>query len=108
MFGDIHGSNKRRRINLTLEEQVTKYLDTTEEVDTDAITWWKAVGKFRYPALTVIARDYLAVPATSADSERVFSGGRLVVPYTRSSMHGEQLAELMTLKSWTRQKVENW
>jgi hypothetical protein len=41
-------------------------------VDTDIFAYWKA-KQFDYPVIACIVRDYLAIPATSAPSESVFS-----------------------------------
>ena len=44
----------------------------------DALQWWAANAQF-YPVTARIAREYLSVPATSAQSERQFSAaGRLI------------------------------
>src|SRR5690348_16307553 len=46
----------------------------TTDVDVDVLEWWK-VHAGEYPCLARIARDYLAIPATSAPAERMFSDG---------------------------------
>ncbi|KAA1067121.1 hypothetical protein PGTUg99_017221 [Puccinia graminis f. sp. tritici] len=47
-----------------------------------------------------MARRYLAVPATSAASERVFSQGRRIVSWQRSSLEPETIEQLLCLKEW--------
>ena len=39
---------------------------------TDLLEWW-AAHEIDFPALSVMARQYLGVPATSASAERLFS-----------------------------------
>ncbi|XP_064468660.1 zinc finger BED domain-containing protein 4-like [Ornithodoros turicata] len=39
----------------------------------DPCRWWQTVGRFKYPMLARAALKYLAIPATSVPSERVFS-----------------------------------
>ncbi|CAB5157817.1 unnamed protein product [Rhizophagus irregularis] len=39
----------------------------------DLLQWWKA-NESQYPHLAAMARDYLAIPATSTPIERAFSG----------------------------------
>jgi hypothetical protein len=50
----------------------------------DVLAWWKAKSK-KYPNLSRMARDYLAIPATSTSSERLFSSGKHLISDTRSN-----------------------
>ena len=43
----------------------------------------------------------LAVPATSASSERIFSKARLVMPWNRCRLASESLRAIMCLRDWT-------
>jgi hypothetical protein len=53
--------------------ELEKYLMLEEEErDTDPLEWWR-LNRRRYPTLAVLARRYLAIPASSASSERLFS-----------------------------------
>ena len=45
---------------------------TGESID-NPLEWWKIVGTERFPFLAELARVFLAIPATSAPSESVFS-----------------------------------
>ena len=47
-----------------------------------------------------MACDYLAVPATSAPIERVFSSGRDLVSSKRGALDSEMICECMCLKAW--------
>jgi hypothetical protein len=49
-----------------------------------------------------MAKDYLAIPATSAPVERIFSGGTDLVAQRRCSLKGETIHEAMCLKSWLK------
>ena len=49
-----------------------------------------------------MVKDYLAIPATSAPVERVFSGGTDLVTQKRCSLKGETIHEIMCLKSWLK------
>jgi hypothetical protein len=44
------------------------------DVKANILMWWK-VHAVRFPYLSRLARRYLAMPATSASVERLFSGG---------------------------------
>ncbi|KAK2369707.1 zinc finger BED domain-containing protein DAYSLEEPER [Trifolium repens] len=51
-------------------------------VELDIVGWWKA-NSTRYPILESIAREVLAIPATTVASEFAFStGGRVVSDHT--------------------------
>jgi len=49
-----------------------KFVDYAK-VTSGLLSWWKHEGSRRYPEFAALARVYLAVPASSAPSERVFS-----------------------------------
>jgi hypothetical protein len=44
----------------------------------DILSWWKAHSR-KYPILARVARDVLAIPATTVASESAFSSGGRVV-----------------------------
>ncbi|KAG1953673.1 zinc finger BED domain-containing protein 1-like [Pimephales promelas] len=62
----------------------------------DPITWWKE-HKGQYPKLSVLARKYLCIPATSSPSERVFSTGGNIVTCQRSSLKPQNVDRLVFL-----------
>lgn len=56
-------------------EEVYQYMAATRELtyrDTKPLTWWKDNRSY-YPNIAVLARRWLAAPATSVPSERTFS-----------------------------------
>jgi len=70
-----------------LTTQIDRYLLATSDSDDDedVLLYWKA-KEHLYPQLAVLARKYLAVPATSCASGRLFSAAGLIVSYLRSSL----------------------
>ncbi|CAI6011490.1 unnamed protein product [Closterium sp. NIES-65] len=50
--------------------------------------------------LEAMAKDYLAIPATSAASERLFSQGRNLITWQRHRLGAERVEACMTLKLW--------
>jgi hypothetical protein len=75
--------------------ELEKYLMLEEEErDTDPLEWWR-LNRRRYPTLAVLARRYLAIPASSASSERLFSRLKLTATATRQGMSAETLCELL-------------
>lgn len=96
-----HASNGRRHQESAAEE-VTRYMNDTillsESVG--ALEYWRTSGQVAYPMLAGLAATYLAVPATSTASERLFSGGRQTTHYTRNKLSAHMLGVLMELRSW--------
>ena len=58
------------------------------------------IGQVSYPLFTLVAKEFLAVQATSAACERLFSQGRRVIHYRNSRLIAESVDVLITLKSW--------
>lgn len=63
--------------------------------------WWKA-NCLAYPRLAEVARDYLAIPATGAPVERVFSGGADMVSPKRGCLAADTIRASLCLKEWQR------
>ncbi|KAL4573396.1 hypothetical protein LXL04_020199 [Taraxacum kok-saghyz] len=63
------------------------------------LSWWKT-NSAKYPTLAKIARDILAVPATSVASEAAFSVGGRIIDECRSSMATETVEALVTTQDW--------
>lgn len=62
----------------------------------DPLKWW-SLNCTTYPFLSVLAKKYLTVQATSVASERVFSKGGLVVTDHRASLTNDHVSELVYL-----------
>ncbi|KIL54603.1 hypothetical protein M378DRAFT_47609, partial [Amanita muscaria Koide BX008] len=82
-------------------DEIQLYLSTeTEDIKIDPIRWWHEKRK-TYPRLYRMALDYLTIPATSVDVERLFSRGRLVLAHTRSRLSVLSTRSLLCLGSWS-------
>ena len=55
-----------------------------------------------YPHLAEMAQDYLAIPATSAPVERIFSSAKDLIAPKRCSLNADTIRACMCLKSWNR------
>ncbi|RZC49603.1 hypothetical protein C5167_018029 [Papaver somniferum] len=72
----------------------------------DVLGWWKFHGPM-YPIVAVIARDILAIPASSVASESVFSTNDRVVDKFRSSMLPKTIEALICTQDWIRSALKN-
>ncbi|CAN1337575.1 Zinc finger BED domain-containing protein RICESLEEPER 2 [Linum perenne] len=71
----------------------------------DILAWWKSNGS-KYPTLTLIARDILAVPVSTVVLEAAFSTcGRLLSP-CRSRLEEQTIEALMCSQNWLRNKIK--
>lgn len=90
---------QKRRVNLTSE--LYRYLNEypLETPLQDPINWWKSHSA-KLPQLSLMARDYLAIPGTSTSSEPAFSGGRRLITDTRTRLSDSSVRSCICLKNW--------
>ena len=82
-----------------VKSEAERYLDMAPPpMRTDILVWWATVGEREYPRLSVMARQYLGCPATSASAERLFSIAGRVYDDLRQGMDESMLELLM----WAR------
>lgn len=89
---------KRQHIDHTNEFKIYLSLPLCDE-DTDPLTWWKS-NQLQFPTLSNMARDYLAIPATSVPSEEIFSLGKNLITDKRNRLAGKTIRVCLCLKSW--------
>ena len=86
---------------LTPSKKLDDYMNETVKDEGDPMLhWWDHKGNIAYLALAPIIRELLAVCATSALLERVFSTNRVVVTYKRTHLTTESIKTLVTVKCW--------
>lgn len=86
----------KRDIDYYLEEPVLPRANNF-----DVLTWWK-VNEGKYPILSKIARDILAVPVSTVASESVFSTGGRVLDKYRSRLKPHTAQGLICGQDWLR------
>jgi hypothetical protein len=67
--------------------------------DSDSLIWWKT-HQDEFPVLASMARDWLAVVATSVPCESVFSIAGNTITRNRNRLNPETAKALLCLKSW--------
>lgn len=88
----------------TVKSEVDKYLSEDNEPDTkdfDILKWWKA-NATRFPILSRMARDLLAIPITSVASESAFSAGGRTLDDFRTSLTPKMVERLVCANDWLR------
>ena len=66
------------------------------DLDDDPLEWW--MKQVDLPLLSSLAKKYLCIPATSVESERVFSTAGDIVSATRSVLGHDHIDQLIFLK----------
>ncbi|KAL6861247.1 hypothetical protein ACP4OV_016947 [Aristida adscensionis] len=101
-----------QQLSNELQAQVSTELDRYLEENPiprskefDIINWWKG-NTSKYPILARIARDLLAVPASSVASECAFSTGERVISTSRCSLLPDTVEALVCLQDWHRPAAE--
>ena len=67
----------------------------------DILQYWK-MSSATYPILARMARDILAIPASSVASESAFSSGERIINDYRSRLSSEIVEALVCLQDWLR------
>ena len=83
--------------NSSITEEVILFLQERPiKRKEDPFAWWRGNAS-RFPHLAIVARRYLAIPATSTPSERVFSVAGIVVDKRRCALTVEMINALVFL-----------
>ncbi|KAH0680782.1 hypothetical protein KY290_022972 [Solanum tuberosum] len=94
--------------SLGVKSELDRYLledQEPESEDFDILIWWK-VNSPRFPILSQLTRDVLAIPMSSVASECAFStGGRILDPF-RSSLTPKCVQCLICVQDWLRQETK--
>ena len=86
----------------TPEEELELYLKTGKRVlddDGTLLQWWQSKASL-FPRLAILAKQILAIPATSANSERNFSRAGLIVTNKRSKISPENVDDLLVIHNY--------
>lgn len=101
-------------------DEITQYLDggmykpysfvsNTNSIlditDSEPLSFWKE-NQSRFPAIALLARDILSIPATGAGVERLFNTARDICHYRRGRMKSETIQELMMFLCTSRFDLE--
>jgi hypothetical protein len=98
-FANFKSSRRKTRapkseLDIYFEEECVEDIENF-----DILAWWKAHAE-KFPILSVVARDFLAIPLSTVPSESAFSLGGRILGESRSSLTGEMLEALVCAKDW--------
>ena len=83
---------------MDLDDELNRYLKSDPEQTNNCIQWW-IDKRSSFPYLSRMALDYLTIPATSTDVERLFSQGHLLLTHVRSRLSAQSTCALLCLGS---------
>ncbi|KAF8667473.1 hypothetical protein AX14_006338 [Amanita brunnescens Koide BX004] len=81
-------------------DELENYLGTDIEEVEDPIAWWNECRSV-YPQLSRMVLDYLSVPTTSVDVERLFSHSRNLISHTRNRLAAQTARAILCLGDWS-------
>ncbi|KAF7127947.1 hypothetical protein RHSIM_Rhsim11G0015000 [Rhododendron simsii] len=100
--------HKQKEGNMASKTELEKYLAETSEDDCDnfdVLRWWK-LNSSKYPIVSQMARDVLAIPVSTVASESAFStGGRVIDPY-RSVLSPKTMEAVICTQQWIRKPTK--
>ncbi|XP_020549723.1 zinc finger BED domain-containing protein RICESLEEPER 2-like [Sesamum indicum] len=97
---------QKSELDLYLEENCYIFeKDKKDGKDFDVLEWWR-VDALKYKILSIMARDILAIPITTVDSEATFSAGSRVIDKYRASLTSDTVQVLMCGGDWLRKRFE--
>lgn len=99
-FAEEIARKKRRASVNSATDELTQYLsEPPVPMPTDVLDWWK-VNSSRYPRLSLMARDFLAVQSTALLPEHIFCTKGDEIDRQRSSIPQYDTQALLCVKSW--------
>jgi hypothetical protein len=102
---DFKAWMKRHQSLPNFEDEYTRYCASDCTYDVDPRAWWQEkTQQTSYPVLSKLALDILAIPAMSADPERLFSSAKILISDLRNRLGIDIIEAFECLKSWYKLK----
>ena len=101
----IRGKKSIEPLKTELEEYLDEALDETPlEENFDILTWWKMKAA-KYPVLSRLCRDVLAIPISTVASKTAFSTGGRVLSPVRNTLNDQSIEALICAQDWLKAQV---
>ncbi|XP_010490052.1 PREDICTED: zinc finger BED domain-containing protein RICESLEEPER 2-like [Camelina sativa] len=105
MVAEITNEECSSELDIYLLEKPVPRTPSALGLDFDVLSWWGR-NSSKFPVLSELARDILAVQVSSVASESAFStSGRILDPY-RSSMSPFMVESLVCTQQWLRNAIQ--
>lgn len=104
MFSEWEDSLRDHDIREKYKKELQNYREESFDVGDDNILDFWSRQMSRYPYLSKLARQILAIPASSASSERSFSVAGRVIEERRSCLDGSTVDAILFLNNYYSQK----
>ncbi|MDV3176317.1 MAG: hAT family dimerization domain-containing protein [Sweet potato little leaf phytoplasma] len=99
-------SSSQQALKSELDKYLKEDLEPFVNPAFNILKWW-SVNSARFPVVSQMARDVLAIPISTVSSESAFStGGRVLNDY-RSSMSPAMVECLICLQDWIRKLAKH-
>ncbi|CAG8722712.1 8247_t:CDS:2, partial [Racocetra persica] len=93
-------ASKRSRMNTNNLYEIQQYLnEPTISKKIKPLYWWKS-NYNRFPNLSKMAKDFLAIPATSVPSEQIFSLAGRIIDDCRINLESNTVEALICQRNW--------
>ena len=88
----------KKAVPVVILDEITNYLSLPSALETEnPLDWWR-VRSQNFPKLAKFARKYLAIPATSVSSERLFSDAGNLISAKRTNLDTNLAGQMLFLK----------
>lgn len=84
--------------------ELERYLELPIDEEIDPLLWWQAHSS-EFPIVSDMARDFLAIQATSVASEQAFSVAGNTITKTRNRLLPETTRACLCMKSWLSNNI---
>ncbi|KAL6646281.1 hypothetical protein ACP70R_017889 [Stipagrostis hirtigluma subsp. patula] len=102
-----HLSVRGKQATSELDRYLQDELFPCDESNFDILHWWKMHAP-KYPILASMARDVLAIPASTVASESAFSIGSRDISEYRNSLSSSTVEALICLQDWFKAVGSNY
>jgi len=103
-----------KKTSVAVVNELVKYLKDELHVTTenslglpfDLLDWWKT-NSSKYPIMSLMAREVLAIPVSSVASESAFSTGDRILDQYRSCLTPDMVEALVLTQDWLRASLRS-